>query len=112
MASSAARVVTRPRRTSVRSLRSRAGSMSVHVRAVPARLLRAAGRRKRGLGSALELLQIAQEERLHLRGGLAVVHLAAQRGVVVEAAHVPGDMFPHEHGGIVPLLRGQIMEMA
>src|SRR5689334_2263841 len=97
MASSAARVVTRPRRTSVRSLRSRAGSMSVH--------------RKRGLGSALELLQIAQEERFHLGGGLAVVHIAAEGGVVVEAAHVPGDVLSHEDGGVVAFLRRQVVKM-
>src|SRR5438094_741026 len=38
IASSASRVLTRPRRTPVRSLRSRAGSMSVHTLGVPSGL--------------------------------------------------------------------------
>src|SRR2546425_6754202 len=79
IASSASRVLTRPRRTPVSSLRSRAGSMSVHALGVPSGLLRAVGRRDQGLGSALELLQITQEQRLHVSRGLGVVHLPAER---------------------------------
>src|SRR4051812_49129157 len=95
-ASIASRVETRPRRTSLRSLRSRAGSTGVHVlRLRDAELLRACVGDV-GLGDALELLKIAQEQDLHLGRGRGVVHLAAERGVVVEAAHVPGHVLAHE----------------
>src|SRR6185295_2893456 len=96
-ASIASRVETRPRRTPVRSLRSWAGSMSVHLLEV---------------GSALELLEVTQEQGLHLgrRGG--VIHLAAERGVVVEAAHVPGHVLAHEGRGVVALLLGQVVKVS
>src|SRR5947207_15172891 len=77
IASSAWLVVMRPRRTPVRSLRSRAGSMSVHALAVPPGLRRI-GLWDLGLGSALESFQVAQEKGLHLGRRRGVVHLAAE----------------------------------
>src|SRR6266481_3906825 len=95
-ASIASRVETRPRRTPVRSLRSCAGS-TVRVD---------------GLGSALESLQITKEQRLHLGRRAGVIHLAAERGVVVEAAHVPGHVLAHEGRGVVALLLGQVVKVS
>src|SRR6266446_481260 len=82
IASSASRVLTRPRRTPVSSLRSRAGSMGVHTIAAPRGLLR----ERRLVRCVLEHLEITQEERLHIGRRRAVVHVAAEGGIIVEAA--------------------------
>src|SRR2546425_6172499 len=105
IASSASRVLTLPRRTPVSTLRSRAGSMGVHTIAAPGGLLRD----RRPLRGVLERLEITQEERLHVGRGCAVIHLAADGGIIVEAAHVPGDVLPHQDRRVIPFLRSQVV---
>src|SRR5439155_15199163 len=93
--SRASRVLIRPRRTLVRILRRRAGSIQlgrgpIRIAVFPAHV-RVGGVEDRRVrrGRALELFEVAPEERFGLGGRLRVVDLAAKRRVVVEASDVP-----------------------
>src|SRR5258706_1165434 len=99
--SRASRVLIRPRRTLVRILRRRAGSIQlgrgpIRFAVFPARV-RVGGVEDRRVrrGRALELFEVAPEERFGLGGGLRVGGLAGKRSDVLKGADVPSALRSH-----------------